>query len=232
MLSDNHDSWTTNQQSGILGRRLLRPAGHHETYMDSGLHVVPVDSLLEQVLELGSGHPYVEADSLGAGKQAVEVATEMEELAITVSDTLPDSIPDKETRVEHGDLRIWTSEPCAVDVDQYIIIARIGESLVGAWRHGTTLAVLEHLITRERCRSSQPATAPINRRVHIRQSGRLIGWENITCRFGCRCVGSHVSGRLTSIHPKTVNTYAPTVSGILFVKFGLLPEGAYVFPTG
>jgi hypothetical protein len=78
---------------------------------------------------------------------------------------------------------------------------------------------------------SCPTATPIQL-AHIRQYGRLQGWENFICKWGCRRVGSvyQADRRIISPDdsPKGRRTYRTQGFQQPFPKTGLLPEGAYV----
>jgi hypothetical protein len=116
----------------VLVRRLLEPARHHQAEVDAVRHAVRVERSMERVANLVAAHADVEVDRPGALEEPVEVRFEEDEPTLVQPHPFPDAVAEHEAGVEHGHLGVRAGDEVAVQVDEYVGVARVGRVILAA----------------------------------------------------------------------------------------------------
>ena len=118
----------------MLTGRLLVPPRDHQTHVDVVTHPVALHRLPQCSRDLVAVHADVEADRGSVAQEPVEVEVEEGELTVVEPDALPDAVAHEVAAVEDRDPCLLPREELPVDIDEDVVVARVGDGGMGG--HG------------------------------------------------------------------------------------------------
>ena len=132
VLRDDHDGGPADAGARILVRGALESARHHQPHVRPFGHLVGAQGLVERLPEGGTVKTDVQVDRLRRLEQPRQVRIEEGDAPLVHAQALPDAIPQDEPGVEHRDHRLRARQQRTVDVDLYVLVARVLRAVVRA----------------------------------------------------------------------------------------------------
>ncbi len=119
----------------VLVDRGLGSARDHQPDVHAVRHGVGVERPLQGRDDFDPAHADVEFDGPGALEQPVQVRLQEQQPAPMQPQAFPDPIAQGEAGVEHRHHRLAAGDKRAIDVDEHVLVARVG-CVVLAAGHG------------------------------------------------------------------------------------------------
>ena len=141
VLGNDDDGGGSDGDPGILVRRRLHAARDHETDVHVVGHPVRPQRPVERFGQRRTVEPDVEIEGLRAFIEPVEMDIEKRDAAAMHPQSFPHSVPEHESAVEDRYPGFVTRHVLAVDVDENLLVARIGTVLVCPFAHGVDSSV-------------------------------------------------------------------------------------------